>query len=445
LILCVAALPLSLAAQDDVPQSNLHIFPGGGRGSAQSPPQHTPLPTPTHPAAKATPPPLKLTPALPADLTPPNPLPAIPPPPPPVVPTNPGARPAQMAVVRYEHSKLTVEANNSSLNQILRAIMHATGMQVTGGVTDERVFGAYGPDSTQVVLSKLLDGTATNIIYTPGSKDQPPQLVLTARGGGALLPGPEASAGEEASMLPPPTNAPPEPLPATVSLQAPPSTPASASPFAPLVAAPAAPAASATAPQPSTPANSNPVNVKTPDQILEEILKLRQQQPKSSAPSSTAPTPQAVQTPPAKPQTLPAIAPLAAKAPAPAPLPPAVRPAPTKTPEEVLQEILKNRNQQSNPPAPPAHPASTPPPASSVATPGNPAAIKATVPPPAPAAPADKPISMKTPEQIVQEILKNRDLRNQPPAQPNPAPAAPSAQPAPAQASQSPTPQAETK
>jgi hypothetical protein len=63
------------------------------------------------------------------------------------------------AQVTYENGVLNVRANDSSLNQILRAICGATGLTITGGVADQRVFGNYGPASTSAVLATLLDGT----------------------------------------------------------------------------------------------------------------------------------------------------------------------------------------------------------------------------------------------------------------------------------------------
>ena len=55
------------------------------------------------------------------------------------------APPAEPASISYENGTLTVKTQNSSLNQILREISRKTGMSITGGVSEERVFGTYGP------------------------------------------------------------------------------------------------------------------------------------------------------------------------------------------------------------------------------------------------------------------------------------------------------------
>ncbi len=71
---------------------------------------------------------------------------------------------APAAEVSYSNGQITVAANNSSLNQILRDISSKTGMKITGGVTDERVFGQYGPAVPSSILTTLLDGTSSNML-----------------------------------------------------------------------------------------------------------------------------------------------------------------------------------------------------------------------------------------------------------------------------------------
>src|SRR5437764_15453174 len=63
---------------------------------------------------------------------------------PPPIPLTPSQRPPKRAQVTYADGTLSISADNSSLNQILRQISTDTGMKITGGVTDERVFGQYG-------------------------------------------------------------------------------------------------------------------------------------------------------------------------------------------------------------------------------------------------------------------------------------------------------------
>jgi hypothetical protein len=95
-------------------------------------------------------------------------------------PTLPPAQPAQ---VLYSQGSLTVIANCSSLNQILREISHATGIKITGSVHEDRVYGTYGPATPADVLASLLDGTGSNFVFSHVSAAG--ELTLTSRNGGA--------------------------------------------------------------------------------------------------------------------------------------------------------------------------------------------------------------------------------------------------------------------
>jgi hypothetical protein len=107
------------------------------------------------------------------------------------------------AEVTFANGQLNVRANDSSLNQILRAISRETGLTITGGVQDQRVFGQYGPASTSAVLATLLDGTGTNILLREGDSTRPPELVLTPRGGGPTPPSPSAVPDDSIADAPP--------------------------------------------------------------------------------------------------------------------------------------------------------------------------------------------------------------------------------------------------
>lgn len=98
------------------------------------------------------------------------------------------------ADVIYAEGQLQVRADNSSLNQILRSISRVTGLKVTGGVQEQRVFGNYGPAPLSTILATLLDGTGANILLLGGNPGTPPELVLTSRAGGAEPPGPNSPA-----------------------------------------------------------------------------------------------------------------------------------------------------------------------------------------------------------------------------------------------------------
>lgn len=125
------------------------------------------------------------------------------PPPPPLTPSQ---RPPNHAQVTYAGGMLSVSADNSSLNQILRQIGSSTGIKITGGVADERVFGQYGPATPAQVLASLLEGTGSNMVIAQRDTDQPAELILTPRQGGPTPPNPNAAAFDD---RPEPRPAPP--------------------------------------------------------------------------------------------------------------------------------------------------------------------------------------------------------------------------------------------
>jgi hypothetical protein len=216
---------------------------------------------------------------------------------PPPAPT-PATTPPRRADVTYTNGLLSVTANNSSLNQILREISRQTGMKITGGVNDERVFGTYGPSAPAKILTTLLDGTGSNMILVsdPGSKAAPMELVLTPRHGGPTPPNPNAPGfndGAEPEYRAPQTisNRPLPPQPSVpvgdpnsaISTPGPPIAPNPLANPAPLAnPVPSTTPADATAPATQ---DQSPNGVKTPQQIYDQLLKLRQQQSQQPAPN----------------------------------------------------------------------------------------------------------------------------------------------------------------
>ena len=142
---------------------------GGGLGYAQSP------------ALPATPP----TASQPPVAQPPAAAP---------VPAQPAAHRAQVV---FAQGQLQIVADNSSLNQILRDIAQQTGMKITGGVADQRVFGKYGPGAPAGILATLLEGTGCNMLLRESPTHTPEELVLSPRNGGPTPPSPSASASDD--------------------------------------------------------------------------------------------------------------------------------------------------------------------------------------------------------------------------------------------------------
>ncbi|MFC6647364.1 hypothetical protein ACFQBQ_17660 [Granulicella cerasi] len=105
---------------------------------------------------------------------------------------QPTITPGRRAFVTFDDGMLNVRADNSSLNVILRDVARVTGMKITGGVNDERVFGNYGPADPGTVLATLLGGTGVNVLVLGDETNAPRELVLTPRTGGPTPPSPTA-------------------------------------------------------------------------------------------------------------------------------------------------------------------------------------------------------------------------------------------------------------
>jgi len=195
---------------------------------------------------------------------------ALQPPSPPPPPATPAQLPPNHAQITYSAGTLFVSANNSSLNQILREISHETGIKISGGVTDERVFGQYGPDVPAQILTALLDGTGSNMLLVRGDGGTPAELVLTPQQGGPSPPNPNAHTFDDSSERHDISNA--EPAESQPTPQQP--TPDQAQSTAP----PVTPATPADSSQPQS-----PNGVRTPQQIYDQLQSLRQQQQQPAA------------------------------------------------------------------------------------------------------------------------------------------------------------------
>ena len=95
--------------------------------------------------------------------------------------------PAKPAEVTIAAGKLTIKADNSSLSQILQQISKSTGMKVEGLGQDERMFGSYGPGDPREVLLSLLDGFGYNVLMVGDDNGAPRQLSLSQRSAGSTV------------------------------------------------------------------------------------------------------------------------------------------------------------------------------------------------------------------------------------------------------------------
>ena len=218
--------------------------------------------------------------------------------------TSPSSGPA----VSFADGKITVHAENASLNQLIHEIARATGMKVTGSVTEDRVFGSYGPADPQVVLASLLDGSGSNLLILSNTADTPVQLVLTPRRGSVTPPNPNAAAQSQANNEDADDTA-PQPVASTpvarrysgsanpgaaslpqqadqIAAQSAPSTdPAATQPsstsqqvvFPPIDPTSTPSTATTTPSNPDTQTDPGTNAVKTPQQIFDQLQRLRQQ------------------------------------------------------------------------------------------------------------------------------------------------------------------------
>jgi len=193
----------------------------------------------------------------------------------PPAPRTPGQQSPARAQIDFTGSLLTVTANNSSLNQILREISRLTNMKITGGVTDERVFGKYGPDSPDKILNTLLDGTGSNVLLVQGSTSAPAELILTPRRGGATPPNPNSPSFNDGNDASASEDTPPQQIARPIPQQPP------VQGIRPYTGNPSESGAQFPAPAATTSTDTTPKSpngVPTPQQIYEQLQRMRQQQ-----------------------------------------------------------------------------------------------------------------------------------------------------------------------
>jgi hypothetical protein len=161
-------------------------------------------------------------------------------------------KPAQPAEVVLSGGRLAVDANNSSLSQILDALKTTSGMTIDGLGKDQRVFGHYGPGTPRDVLSSLLDGAGYNFMMVGTTDSGTPQEIILTQRSNAPLVADQSPAPDTEDEVQPIVNLPPEPVPPR-------------------------PRPSSVMPPPGAPdANGR---VRTPQEILQELERMRAQQP----------------------------------------------------------------------------------------------------------------------------------------------------------------------
>lgn len=121
------------------------------------------------------------------------------------LPTDGSPAPSTTRTVLWDGIHLEVRVNNVGLNSLLQEIATRTGTRLTGSVPEERIFGTYGPGTLDAVLSKLLEGVPVNVMLVDHTGKERRELLLTVRNGGVTPPSPASAAR---------SFTPPEPSPA---------------------------------------------------------------------------------------------------------------------------------------------------------------------------------------------------------------------------------------
>lgn len=120
-------------------------------------------------------------------------------PPGPLTPLTLAQMPSLPAQVSYHNGQLTIISQNATLGDILRMVRTQTGatVEVPPNAT-ERVVGQFGPGPSRNVLASLLDGVNFNYILlgSPTSPDTVERVIVTAKSGP-----PDASPGMTASNI----------------------------------------------------------------------------------------------------------------------------------------------------------------------------------------------------------------------------------------------------
>ena len=165
-------------------------------------------------------------------------------PPSPPRPVPPAEQQAQPAKVIFAQGRLSIDANNASLMQILNQVSQQTGMAVQGLDHDERIYGQYGPDAVTDTLAALLDGTGYNYVIIGGGANHAPATLQLTPGNGAGS-SPAAPATSDSVPAPPVASA---------------------------------GGASMSGPQTAGPSSgADPARVKTPQEIFDELRKAHPQ------------------------------------------------------------------------------------------------------------------------------------------------------------------------
>jgi len=189
--------------------------------------------------------------------------------------------------VSYQNGQLTIVAPNSTMADILRAIKKQTGADIEVPVANDRVVTRLGPGPAQDVIAELLNGSRFNYVLlgSPGDSNLLTRVVLVPKSGAGADTAVANNAGQQPMQQQPPPMQPASMPPTPVEMAAQDESDNAAEENAADDANAEQPAE---AEQPAAEANPNQPEIKTPQQMLQEMqqrqLQLQQQQPPGQPP-----------------------------------------------------------------------------------------------------------------------------------------------------------------
>jgi len=172
---------------------------------------------------------------------------------PPPAPVLPEQMPAQPPRVNYQNGQLTIIADNCTLSDVLHAVAARTGATIDApsSLGEQRVAARLGPGPPGEVMAELLTGF-NYIVVGADNNPQAIRTIIVTPSGPPVVPPPAPVASPEPAPPPPP----------------------------PVEEAPALAGAEGT--QPGSPPGGQPnqpqPQAKTPEELLEELRKLQQEQ-----------------------------------------------------------------------------------------------------------------------------------------------------------------------
>ena len=180
------------------------------------------------------------------------------------------AVPRGAADVQWDGHLLRITASGESLAEVFDQVASRAGIRMSGNPPADRIYGTYGPAPLVDVLSDLVGGLPINMLFVDRSGSVPARLTFTARVGGASPAVGTPNYAQQQPVTSPPDQAPVFQQPAFNA-----AAPSTVAPNPGIGGGSAQPSAAASQPADGTTNPASPNGVKTPQQIFEQLQRLR--------------------------------------------------------------------------------------------------------------------------------------------------------------------------